>query len=111
MDYAQSPPEQKVMVSAAADLGGFFAGTDLSDKFIQKLFLISPLRAYADTQTIGGEKLLIPSEGATRTNIFWSDQQKGFQASPDPKLGMLEIVARELKGYLKISKHNLQDSV
>ncbi len=35
MDYDQFTPEQKVMVSAAADLGGFFAGTDLSDKFIQ----------------------------------------------------------------------------
>src|SRR5258708_1206992 len=111
MDYAQSPPEQKVMVSAAADLGGFFAGTDLSDKFIQKLFLISPLRAYADTQTIGGEKLLIPSEGATDTNIFWCDEQSGFQASPDPNLGMIEVFARELNGYLKLSRQNLEDSV
>ncbi len=111
MDYDQFTPEQKVMVSAAADLGGFFAGTDLSDKFIQKLFLISPLRAYADTQTIGGEKLLIPSEGATDTNIFWSDEQTGFQASPDPNLGMIEIFARELNGYLKLSRQNLEDSV
>ncbi len=111
MDYDQFTPEQKVMVSAAADLGGFFAGTDLSDKFIQKLFLISPLRAYADTQTIGGEKLLIPSEGATDTNIFWSDEQTGYQASPDPNLGMIEIYARELNGYLKISRQNLEDAV
>ncbi len=111
MDYDQFTPEQKVMVSAAADLGGFFAGTDFSDKFIQKLFLISPLRAYADTQTIGGEKLLIPSEGSTDTNIFWSDEQSGFQASPDPNLGMIEIFARELNGYIKISKQNLEDSV
>src|SRR5258707_606896 len=111
MDMDLYTPEQKVMVSAAADLGGFFAGTDLSDKFIQKLFLISPLRAYADTQTIGGEKLLIPSEGATDTNIFWSDEQTGFQASPDPNLGMIEIFARELNGYIKISKQNLEDSV
>src|SRR6266516_7625044 len=111
MDYDQFTPEQKVMVSAAADLGGFFAGTDLSDKFIQKLFLISPLRAYADTQTIGGEKLIIPSEGATDTNIFWSDEQTGYQASPDPNLGMVEIYARELNGYLKISRPNLEDSV
>src|SRR5258708_15368108 len=37
MNYDQFTPEQKVMVSSAADLGGFFAGTDLSDKFIQKL--------------------------------------------------------------------------
>src|SRR5258708_36102891 len=36
MDYSGMTPEQKVMVSAAADLGGFFAGTDLSDKFVQK---------------------------------------------------------------------------
>jgi HK97 family phage major capsid protein len=111
MDYDQFTIEQKVMVSAAADLGGFFAGTDLSDKFIQKLFLISPLRAYADTQTIGGEKLLIPSEGSTDTNIFWSDEQSGFTASTDPTLGMIEIYARELNGYLKLSKQNLEDSV
>lgn len=103
--------EQKVLVSAAADLGGFFAGTDLSDKFIQKLFLISPVRALADTQTIGGEKLLIPSEGGTDTNVFWSDEQSGFQASTDPNLGMIEIYARELNGYLKLSNQNLEDSV
>jgi hypothetical protein len=48
------------------------AGTDMSDKFIQKLFLVSPMRSLADVQQIGGEKLLIPSEGATDTNIFWS---------------------------------------
>lgn len=111
MDMSQYPDEQKVMVSAAADLGGFFAGTDLSNKFIQKLFLISPLRQYADVQTIGGEKLLIPSEGTTDTNIFWSDEQTGFNASPDPNLGMIEIYARELNGYLKLSKQNLEDSV
>jgi HK97 family phage major capsid protein len=111
MDYDQFTPEQKVLVSAAADLGGFFAGTDLSDKFIQKLFLISPLRQYADTQTIGGEKLLIPSEGGTDTGIFWTDEQTGFQASTDPTLGMVEIYARELSGYLKLSRQNLEDSV
>ncbi len=111
IQYDAYPPEQKVLISAAADLGGFFAGTDLSDKFVQKLFLVSPLRAYADTQTIGGEKLLIPSEGSTDTNIFWSDEQSGFQASPDPNLGMIEIFARELNGYLKLSKQNLEDSV
>ncbi len=111
MNMDQFTPEQKVMVSAAAELGGFFAGTDLSDKFIQKLFLVSPLRAYADTQTIGGEKLLIPSEGSTDTGIFWSDEQSGFQASADPNLGMIEIFARELNGYLKLSRQNLEDSV
>ena len=111
MNWDMYTPEQKVMVSAAADLGGFFAGTDFSDKFIQKLFLISPLRQYADTQTIGGEKLILPSEGATDTNIFWSDEQTGYQASPDPNLGMIEIFARELNGYIKISRQNLEDSV
>jgi len=111
MDMSMYNTEQKVLVSAAADLGGFFAGTDLSDKFIQKLFLVSPMRSLADVQPIGGEKLLIPSEGATDTNIFWLDEQTGYQASPDPNLGMIEIWARELNGYLKLSRQNLEDSV
>ncbi len=111
MDYSGMTPEQKVMVSAAADLGGFFAGTDVSDKFIEKLFLISPVRSLASVDTIGGEKLLIPSEGGLDTNVFWSDEQSGFQASPDPTLGMIEIYAREANGYLKLSNQNLEDSV
>lgn len=111
MDMANMAPETKVMTSAAADLGGFFAGTDLSAKFIQKLFLISPWRQLADVETIGGEKLLVPSEGGTDTSVFWSDEQSGFQASPDPNLGMIEIYAREMNGYLKLSKQNLEDSV
>jgi HK97 family phage major capsid protein len=45
------------------------------------------------------------------TNIFWSDEQTGFVASPDPNLGMIEIFARELNGYLKLSRQNLEDSV
>src|SRR6266699_6210827 len=69
------------------------------------------MRSLADVQPIGGEKLLIPSEGATDTNIFWSDEQTGYQASPDPNLGMIEIWARELNGYLKLSRQNLEDSV
>jgi HK97 family phage major capsid protein len=111
MDYANMPDEQKVMISAAADLGGFFAGTDLSEKFIQKLFLISPWLALVDQETIGGEKLIIPSEGSLDTNVFWSDEQSGFQASPDANLGMLEIYAREVNGYLKLARQNLEDSV
>lgn len=110
IDFNFMPPERKVLTSALADTGGFFAGTDLSSKFIQKLFLISPFRMLADAQTIGGEKLLIPSEGSTDTNIFWSDEQSGYQASTDPTLGMLEIYARELNGYLKLAVQNLEDS-
>lgn len=110
MNRAELPDELKVMVSAVADLGGFFAGTDFSSKFIQKLFLISPWRALCDVQTIGGEKLVIPSEGGTDTNVTWSDEQTGIVASTDPTVGLIEIYARELNGLLKISNQNLEDS-
>lgn len=110
MDTSNLPVELKVMVSAVADLGGFFAGTDFSSKFIQKLFLISPMRALADVQTIGGEKLLIPSEGGTDTNVTWSDEQTGITSSTDPTLGIIEVFARELNGLLKISNQNIEDA-
>lgn len=111
MDLSQLPDEQKVLVSAAADLGGFYAGTDLSQEFVMKIFLISPWLQLADSQTIGGEKLLMPTEGTTDTTIFWTDEQTGYQASTDPNLGMIEIYAREISGYLKLSRQNLEDSV
>jgi HK97 family phage major capsid protein len=111
MDKSGMPDELKTMVSAVAELGGFFAGTDFSSRFIQKLFLVSPMRALCDVVTIGGEKLVLPSEGTTDTTVTWSDEQSSFSESTNPTLGMIEVYARELKGMQKINNQNLEDSV
>jgi HK97 family phage major capsid protein len=111
MDKSGMPDELKTMVSAVADLGGFFAGTDFSSRFIQTLFLISPMRSLCDVATIGGEKLVLPSEGTTDTTVTWSDEQSSFSETTNPTLGMIEVYARELKGMQKISNQNLEDSV
>lgn len=102
-------PEKKVMMASIADTGGFWAGTDISQKIIQKMFLISPIRALADVQPISGEKLLLPSEGQNDTSVGWTDEQQAYQASPDVTVGLLEIYARELSGYIKITNQMLED--
>src|SRR5258708_1381899 len=63
MDMDLYTPEQKVMVSAAADLRGFFSRPDLSDKFIPKLFPIAPLPAYAYTKTLRVQQLVLLPAG------------------------------------------------
>jgi len=111
MDKSIMPEELKVMVSAVAEQGGFFAGTDFSSRFIEKLFLVSPMRALCDVATIGGEKLVLPSEGSADTTITWSDEQSSFSEGTNPNLGLIQVYARELKGMQKISNQNLEDSV
>jgi HK97 family phage major capsid protein len=101
--------ETKVMISAAADLGGFWVGSDMSERLIQKLFLVSPIRQYATVETIGGAMLILPSEGSTDTSVAWSDEQTSFTAQADPTVGLIEIWAREISGYLKVSKTMLED--
>lgn len=110
MDMANMPDELKVMVSAVADQGGFFAGTDFSSRFIEKLFQISPMRSLCDVATISGEKLIMPTEGTTDTTITWSDEQSSYSEGTNPGVGILEIYARELKGMQKISNQNLEDT-
>lgn len=110
MDRANMPDELKVMVSAVADLGGFFAGTDFSTRFIEKLFLISPMRSLADVQTISGEKFVLPSEGTVDTDVTWSDEQTAHSEATNPNTGLIEIFARELDGMQKISNQNIEDA-
>ncbi len=111
MDMSNYDPEVKAMLAASADLGGFWTGVDFSERIVQKLFLTSQIRQYASVETIGGSALILPSEGSTDTSVTWSDEQTGFQASPDVTVGMIEIFAREISGYIKVSKTLLEDTV
>lgn len=111
MDLDNYDAETKAMISSAADTGGFWVGSDMSERVIQKLFLTSPIRQYATVEVIGGEKLLLPSEGSVDTSVQWTDESLGYTASPDLTVGMIEIFAREISGYLRVSKTLLEDAV
>jgi HK97 family phage major capsid protein len=111
MDTSGYDTERKAALEASADLGGFWGGFDVSERIIQKMFLTSPIRQYAAVERIGGQALFLPSEGSVDTSVAWTDEQQAFTASPDVTVGMVEIWAREISGYIRVSKTLLEDAV
>lgn len=104
------PAEQKALYAGDATTGGFFASTDFVDELIQYRLLISPMRAICRQMTTGGEKVQMPSL-ANDTTVFWATEQANFNNSQDPTVAMLNIPVHELRGLLKVSQQNIEDSM
>ena len=104
------PPERKAMYAADATTGGYFASTDFMEELIQYKLLISPMRKICRIQQTSGERVTMPSL-QNDTTAYWASEQANFTNSQDPTVGMIEIPVHELRGLLKVSQQNLEDSL
>lgn len=104
------PAEQKALYAGDATTGGFFASTDFMDELLAYRLLISPMRSICRIQATSGEKVQMPSL-ANDTSVFWATEQASFNNSQDPTVGMVTIPVHELRGLLRISQQNLEDSM
>jgi HK97 family phage major capsid protein len=104
------PAERKALYAGDAAEGGFFATTDFVDEIQAYKLLISPVRQIARKMTTSGEKVQMPAL-ATDTNAYWAVEQQNFQDSLNATVSMLNIPVHELRGLLKISQQNLEDSM
>jgi HK97 family phage major capsid protein len=108
VDYM--PTEIKAMYASDATTGGFFASTDFMDELQAYKLLISPMRKICRVQQTSGEKVQMPALSSD-TQAYWASEQKNFLDSQDPTLSMINIPVHELRGLLKISQQNLEDSL
>jgi len=106
---AYMPTEMKALYAADATTGGYFASTDFLDELMAYRLLVSPMRKICRIQATSGEKVQMPSL-ANDTSVVWATEQSSFSASTDPTVSMLEIPVHELRGLLKVSQQNLEDS-
>lgn len=104
------PAEQKAMYAGDATTGGFFASTDYVDELQAYRLLISNMRKICRIQQTSGEKVQMPSL-ANDTSAYWAVEQQSFADSQDPTLAMINIPVHEVRGLLKISQQNLEDSL
>jgi len=107
---ALMPQEQKALYAGDATTGGFFASTDFMDELIAYRLLISPMRRVCRIQQTSGEKVQMPSL-ANDTTVYWATEQANFTDSADPTVGMINIPVHEMRGLLKVSQQNLEDSL
>lgn len=104
------PPEMKALYAGDATTGGFFASTDFMDELMAYRLLVSPMRKICRIQRTSGEKVQMPAL-ANDTSVFWAAEQATFTDSQDPTVGMITIPVHELRGLLKVSHQNLEDSL
>src|SRR5436305_9775406 len=93
-----------------ATTGGFFASTDFVKELMTYILLVSPVRSVARIQQTSGEKVQMPNLQGD-ASAYWATEQATFADSTTPTLGMLNIPVHELRGLLKVSQQNLEDSM
>jgi HK97 family phage major capsid protein len=108
--YNEMQQEQKALYAGDATTGGFFASTDFISELIEYRLLISPVRSVARTQTTSGEKVQMPAL-ANDATACWAAEQAAFTDSNDPTVAMINIPVHEIRGLLKVSQQNLEDSM
>lgn len=110
MVYNYMPEEQKSMYAGDATTGGFFADSDFIKELQEYRLLISKMRGICRVQPTSGEKVQMPAL-ANDATAFWSTEQATFADSNDPTVSMINIPVHEMRGYLKVSQQNLEDSM
>ena len=108
--YNEMPQERKALYAGDATTGGFFASTDFINELVEYRLLISPVRSVARVQTTSGEKVQMPAL-ANDATAYWAAEQASFSDSSDPTVAMINIPVHEIRGLLKVSQQNLEDSM
>lgn len=108
--YEYMPKERKALYAGDATTGGFFASTDFVEDLQQYILLISPMRRICRVQKTSSEKVQMPSL-ANDASAYWATEQASYADSNDPTLAMINIPVHEMRGMLKISQTNLEDSM
>lgn len=107
---AYMPAEQaKALYASDATQGGFFAATDFIEELQAYRLLISQMRKVCRVQETDGEKVEMPNL-QNDTSVYWASEQAQYNDSNDPSLGMINIPVHEMRGMLKVSIQNLEDS-
>lgn len=108
--YSEMPAERKAMYAGDATTGGFFASTDFISELLEYKLLISPMRKVCRVQPTSGERVQMPAL-ANDATAFWQAEQASYNNSQDPTVSMVNIPVHELRGLLKVSQQNLEDSM
>lgn len=104
------PAERKALYAGDATTGGFFATTDFMNELQAYSLLLDPMRSICRVQQTSGEKVQMPSL-ANDASAYWATEQSSFTDSTDPTFSMISIPVHEIRGLLKISEQNLEDSL
>jgi HK97 family phage major capsid protein len=108
-DRMLSVDEMKALsVGSDAD-GGYFVRPQLSNRIIERMYELSPVRALASVERISTDALDVPAETDTAT-AGWTSEQATRTETTAPKIGMITITAQEMYAMPAATQKLLEDS-
>ncbi len=108
--FDHMPIERKALYAGDATTGGFFASNDFIMELQAYQVLISKMRSICRVQQTSGERIEMPALANDATAV-WAVEQQNFADSLDPTVAMITIPVHELRGLLKVSMQNIEDSM
>ena len=102
--------QRKTLYAGDATSGGYFAAHDFIDELQEYKLLISQIRKFCRIQPTSGESVEMPSL-QDDASAYWATEQSSFTESNNPSVHMLKIPVHEMRGRLRVSEQNLEDSM
>ena len=108
--HSYMPDERKALYAGDAVSGGFFAAQEFIDELMEYRLLISQIRKLCRIQPTSGESVKMPSL-QDDASAYWATEHSSYSDSTDPSVKMLNIPVHEMRGKLRVSEQNLEDSM
>jgi len=101
--------ETKAMATDSDPNGGYLVSPTMNNTIISLVNEYSPIRAYADVETIGGDRYIQPRQDTQMTGS-WTGERTTPSANTTPTIGMLEIPLRNAYAYPEVYQQMLDDA-
>jgi HK97 family phage major capsid protein len=101
--------ERKTMQVGVDAEGGYLVPPDLTGNIVTALFDLSPIRQYANVQTIGSDRLDGPVD-TDEVSAGWVAETDPRTSTNTPKVGKWEIVAQEIYAFPFTTQRVLDDA-
>jgi len=100
--------ETKALSVAANANGGYLVPPEQGSEILKLLTEMSPLRQYANVQTVTGSEITFPTL-LSGVNAFWTEEGADMTAS-EPTFGQVKIANYELSSFYVASNKVLEDN-
>ena len=102
------PTETKSLAVAANANGGYLVPTEQGSELLKLLTEMSPLRQYANIQTVSGSEITFPTL-VSGVNAFWTDERADMTET-EPTFGQVKIANHELSSFYVATNKVLEDN-
>lgn len=102
------PTETKALAVAANANGGYLVPPEQGSEILKLLTEMSPLRQYANVQTVTGSDITFPTL-LSGVNAYWTDEGADMTVS-EPTFGQVKIANHELSSFYVATNKVLEDN-